>query len=264
MPILDHDGARLHYVVEGEGPPLLLIMGLGYPAAAWWRVLPWLTPHFTTIRFDNRGVGSTGPDASGPYTVERMAADALAVLHACGYESADVWGVSMGGTIAQELALGSPDSVRRLILGCTHAGGADFVIDADALALLANRQAMTPRQAAEAAIPFVYSPSTEVSDIEADIERRLEIPTTAEGYAMQLVGAAAWGGSGARLHEIDCPTLVVHGRIDRLVPLANGEFIAERIDGARLSVIDDASHIFWTDQPDATQLMVEDFLGVRG
>ncbi len=79
MPVLQHDGADLFYQVEGKGPPLLLVMGLGYPSDMWWRELPWLTPHFTTVRFDNRGVGRTGTGAERPYSVERMALDARAV-----------------------------------------------------------------------------------------------------------------------------------------------------------------------------------------
>ena len=125
MPVLQHDGAGLFYEVEGKGPPLLLIMGLGYPSDMWWRDLPWLTPNFTTVRFDNRGVGRTGTGAERPYSVERMALDARAVLHAAGFARATVFGVSMGGTIAQELALTHPEAVDRLVLGCSHPGGAE-------------------------------------------------------------------------------------------------------------------------------------------
>ena len=125
MPVVKHDGADLFYQVEGTGPPLLLIMGLGYPSDMWWRVLPWLTPHFTTVRFDNRGVGRTGTGAERPYSVERMALDARAVLHAAGFARAIVFGVSMGGTIAQELALTHPEAVDWLLLGCSHPGGAE-------------------------------------------------------------------------------------------------------------------------------------------
>jgi pimeloyl-ACP methyl ester carboxylesterase len=66
MPVVNHDGAGLFYRVEGNGPPLLLIMGLGYPSDMWWRMLPWLTSHFTTVRFDNQGVGRTGTGAERP------------------------------------------------------------------------------------------------------------------------------------------------------------------------------------------------------
>ena len=82
MSFVDHDGASLFYEVEGAGEPLLLITGLGYPSDTWWRVLPWLNERFTTVRLDNRGVGRTGDTAEQPYSIERMAADAVAVMDA--------------------------------------------------------------------------------------------------------------------------------------------------------------------------------------
>jgi len=260
VPYLSHDGADLHYEVTGSGDPILLIQGLGYSGDAWWRVVPWLSERFTVVRLDNRGVGRTGPAAPGPYTTEQMAADALAVLTASGFAHAHVWGVSMGGTIAQEIALRSPDRVDRLILGCTHPGGADFVINPEALALLTSRGEMSPREAAEAAIPFVYAESTPREDIERDIEARMAVPTTPEGYAAQLEGVRTWAGSGHRLGAITAPTLVIHGADDRLVPAANGRFLAARIPGATLVELEGASHIFWTDRPDAVREAVLGFL----
>jgi pimeloyl-ACP methyl ester carboxylesterase len=264
MTELRHDGAVLHYEVDGSGPPLLLIMGLGYPMDAWWRVLPWLTPHFTTIRLDNRGVGRTGPRAEQPYAVERMATDALAVLAAEGIGRAHVWGVSMGGTIAQEIAITAPEAVDRLILGCTHAGGPDGIFSDEVGSLLANRAGLSPRAAAELSVPFVYAESTEPADIEADIEVRLRIPTTTEGYEGQLRAVASWRGSGSRLDSITCPTLVLHGTHDRLVVPENGRLLAERIPHAQWVEIADASHIFWTDNPSATRAAVLTFLGGPG
>jgi pimeloyl-ACP methyl ester carboxylesterase len=260
MPVLSHDGADLFYQVEGTGPPLLLIMGLGYPSDMWWRVLPWLTPHFTTVRFDNRGVGRTGPGAERPYSVERMALDARAVLHAAGFARGTVFGVSMGGTIAQELALTYPEAVDRLVLGCSHPGGADVVIDEEALALLANRGAMTPQEAAEASIPFVYAPGTPRADIDADLAVRAAHPTDPAGYMAQLTDTIAWRGSLARLPGLAIPTLLVHGDLDRLVPVENSRRMAEVLPSARLEVLAGASHIFMTDQPERTRAVVESFL----
>jgi pimeloyl-ACP methyl ester carboxylesterase len=260
MPVLAHDGADLFYEVEGVGPPLLLIMGLGYPSDMWWRVLPWLTPHFTTVRFDNRGVGRTGPGAERPYSVERMALDARAVLHAAGFGRAAVFGVSMGGTIAQELALTHPEAVDRLVLGCTHPGGPDLVIDTEAVAMLTSRGAMTPEEAAEAAIPFVYAPGTPRADIDADLAVRLANPTDPAGYTGQLAGTIAWPGSLDRLPGLAVPALLIHGDVDRLVPVENARRLAGAIPGARLEVIAGASHLFMTDQPERTRAVLEDFL----
>ena len=261
MPVLHHDGADLFYQVEGKGPPLLLIMGLGYPSDMWWRMLPWLTPHFTTVRFDNRGVGRTGTGAERPYSVERMALDARAVLHAAGFASATVFGVSMGGTIAQELALTHPEAVDRLLLGCSAPGGADVVIDQEAIALLGSRGAMTPDEAAEAAIPFIYAPGTPRADIDADLAVRAAHPTDPVGFAAQLTDAVlAWRGSLDRLPGLAIPTLLVHGDLDRLVPIENSRRMAAVLPNARLEVLAGASHIFATDQPERTRAVLESFL----
>ena len=260
MPVIKHDGADLFYQVEGKGPPLLLIMGLGYPSDMWWRMLPWLTAHFTTVRFDNRGVGRTGTGAERPYSVERMALDARAVLHAVGFARAAVFGVSMGGTIAQELALSHPQAVDRLLLGCSHPGGADIVLDQEAIALLRSRGAMTPAEAAEAALPFIYAPGTPRADIDADLAVRAAHPTDPAGYAAQLTDTITWRGSLDRLPGLAIPTLLVHGDIDRLVPIENSRRMAAVLPDARLEVLAGASHIFATDQPERTRAVVESFL----
>ena len=260
MPVVKHDGADLFYQVEGTGPPLLLIMGLGYPSDMWWRVLPWLTPHFTTVRFDNRGVGRTGTGAERPYSVERMALDARAVLHAAGFARAIVFGVSMGGTIAQELALTHPEAVDWLLLGCSHPGGANVVIDEEAVALLRSRGAMTPAEAAEAAIPFVYASGTPRADIDADLAVRAAHPTDPVGYAAQLTDGLAWRGSLDRLPGLAIRTLLVHGDLDRLVPIENSRRMAAVLPNARLEVLAGASHIFMTDQPERTRAVLESFL----
>ena len=260
MSFVDHDGASLFYEVEGAGEPLLLITGLGYPSDTWWRVLPWLNERFTTVRLDNRGVGRTGDTAEQPYSIERMAADAVAVMDAAGFTKAHLWGASMGGAIAQELVLTRPERVDRLILACTHAGAADFIIDAEAMALLTSRGEMSAAEAAEASIPFVYAAGTPRSLIDEDIAVRMRIPTTPEGYTAQLLGAAQWRGSGTGLPSIDVPTLVLHGEEDRLVPIANGHFIADRIPAAQFVALPGASHIFWTDQPNRVKVAVLEFL----
>ena len=260
MPVVKHDGADLFYQVEGKGPPLLLIMGLGYPSDMWWRMLPWLTAHFTTVRFDNRGVGRTGTGAERPYSVERMALDARAVLHAAGFARATIFGVSMGGTIAQELALTHPQAVDRLLLGCSHPGGSDVVIDGEAIALLASRGAMTPDEAAEAAIPFIYAPGTPRADIDADLAVRAAHPTAPVGYAAQLTDTINWRGSLDRLPGLAIPTLLVHGDLDRLVPIENSRRMAAVLPNARLEILAGASHIFATDQPERTRAVVESFL----
>jgi 3-oxoadipate enol-lactonase len=261
MPVVDRgDGARIWWEAEGEGEPLLLIMGLGYSADMWWRLLPELTPRCRTIRFDNRGVGRTGVPA-GPYSIGTMAADALAVLDAAGETSAHVLGVSMGGFIAQELVLSAPERVRSLILGCTTTGGDEHVpAEQAAMEMAAARATMSPEDAAEVSIPFVYAKGTPRSVIDEDFAVRLARPTSPEGYGYQLAGVGQWVGGAARLATVDVPTLVLQGDEDRLVNPANAPVLAAAIEGAELVVLEGASHIFFSDQPAAAAKAIVGFL----
>lgn len=260
MPYASSEGARIFWEEEGDGEPVLLVMGLGYPAAMWYRLLPYLTDGYRTIRFDNRGVGATGV-IDAPYRIEQMADDGVAVLDAAGVGSAHVVGASMGGFIAQELALRHPDRVRSLALACTGPNGPEAVPpSSEALRMLADRASMTPRRAAEAALPFIYAPSTPRERIDEDIAVRMRQPTQPDGYARQLQAVTAHGGTYGRLASIAVPTLVVHGRTDRLVDPRNATLLAERIPGARLQWIDGASHVFFTDQPDAAGGALRAFL----
>jgi pimeloyl-ACP methyl ester carboxylesterase len=262
MAFVVNQGTKIYWDEVGKGDPLLLIMGLGYPSAAWYRTRPVLAKDYRTIAFDNRGVGQSDMPA-GPYPIPTMASDAVAVLDAAQVERAHVFGISMGGMIAQEFALQYPHRVRSLILGCTAAGGPNAVrADADATAMLMARGGMTREQAAEAAVPFIYHPSTPRHLIDEDIETRRPWLAHPNAYIAQLQGILAWEAY-SRLSQITAPTLVIHGESDRLVPAGNGKLIAEKIPGAKLIMLAGASHIFPTDQPEAAHLAVRSFLAER-
>src|SRR3954469_23446012 len=112
----------LHWESMGAGPTLLLIMGLGLSGGAWWRSVPTLAKRFRVITYDNRGTGGSTA-LTYPYTTEAMADDALAVLESAGAEHAHVYGMSLGGMVAQQLALRHPKRVHGLVLGATQPGG---------------------------------------------------------------------------------------------------------------------------------------------
>ena len=266
MPFVERPAAaRIAWSSDGDdsAPPVLLVMGLAYPAAMWWRLVPALSERYRVLRLDNRGAGLTGDVPGAPYTVETMAQDCLAVLDAVGVEAAHVVGISMGGLIAQELALSSPARVRSLCLVATHAGAAHAVWDAEALAMLGDRGELTPREAAEASLPFNYAPGTPRERIEQDWEVRLPLAASPTGYLAQLTGTSSWSGL-PRLSSISASTLVVHGEDDRLVPADNGRMLAEAIDGAELVLVPAANHILMTDQPEQVEQVLLDWLGRVG
>ncbi len=262
MAFVENQAARIYWDERGQDEPILFIMGLGYPSAMWHRTRPALAARYRTIALDNRGAGRSDTPP-GPYSIRLMASDAAAVLDAAGIESAHVFGVSMGGMIAQEFALQYPQRVLSLILGCTAAGGPTAVrADAEATRLLMRRDKMSSEEAAEAAVPFIYDQSTPREWIEEDLAIRRPWFPSPEGYAAQLQGILAWEAY-SRLAQIVAPTMVIHGESDRLVPPGNANLIAERIPGAKLVMIPRASHLFLTDQPEAAHRAILDFMAAQ-
>ena len=263
MPFATRDGVRLYWEEVGEGEPLLLIMGLGATHEWWGRVTPAVAPHFRTILFDNRGVGKSDVPP-GPYSIPEMADDAMAVLDAAGVESAHVFGASMGGMIAQEVALRHPARVRSLILGCTACGGRESTAaKREVLDALGARAVKTREEALRIMLPYIFDAGTPRDVVEEDVALRMRTNVPNEGYFAQLQAIRSWSGSHARLSSLAMPTLVIHGETDELVPAENGRVIARAIPNASLVMLPHASHIFFTDQFAASSDAILSFLGVR-
>jgi 3-oxoadipate enol-lactonase len=260
MSFTENQGVKIYWDEQGKGELLLMIMGMAYASAMWNRIRPLLNVSFQTIAFDNRGIGHSDVPP-GPYPIPLMASDAVAVLDAANIESAHVFGVSMGGMIAQEFALQNPNRVRSLILGCTTVGGEDWVHPEPAvLEILESSADLTPEQLHKAIRPYIYDPGTAEARIDEDFAIRLKWLPTPAGHLAQLQGIMMWGGSYNRLSQITQPTLVIHGETDKLVLPENGKMIAERIKGAKLVMLPHASHVFMTDQTEATHRAIEGFL----
>jgi pimeloyl-ACP methyl ester carboxylesterase len=245
----------LHWERNGSGPPVLLIMGLGLSGGAWWRTVPVLARDLAVITFDNRGVGRSRALLHA-YTTEAMADDARDVLNAAGVERAHVYGISLGGMVAQQLALRHPERVQSLVLGATHSGGPQTVRpDGDVLAFLRHRLAMRHEEGAWGSVPFNYSDRARAEHPERvaeDIAQRLDHPFPLQAYRAQM-----WAGvlhdCSDRLDQIAAPTLVVHGRDDRMVPVENGRFLAERIPDATLVELAGTGHLYPTEAPEVDE-----------
>jgi pimeloyl-ACP methyl ester carboxylesterase len=257
--------AELYYEVTGTGDPVLLVMGLGMAATGWWRTIPVLATRFRVIAFDNRGAGRSDC-TPGPYKLTQLADDAVAVLDAAGEGSAHVYGISLGGMIAQELVLRHPERVRSLVLGATTPGGRRHEPPDDAtLAFIRRRAGMPAEEGVWASVPYNYGSATRERHPERigdDVVQRLRFPVGESGYRAQLT-AAMRHDAGDRLGRVSAPTLVLHGSEDRMVPVANGRTLAEVIPGARLKVLEGAGHLYPTDEPRA-DLVVLRFLTRQG
>lgn len=260
MPYVENEGRKIYWNALGEGEPLLLIMGLGSASDMWYRLLPRLSETCRTILFDNRGVGRSDPP-SGPYSIADMAGDAAVVMDAAGAERAHVMGFSMGGFIAQELALRHGKRVRRLILASTACGGKEVVFaEREVLIALEARGVKTREEGFWLTAPFNYHPSTPSALIEEDLSVTLRYPLKRESYEAQLQAIMSWAGSHERLKTLDVPTLVLHGASDQLIPTENGRILARAIPNAELVLIESAGHRFMTDKLEEAERVILAFL----
>lgn len=263
MPHLESNGVQLYYEEHGHGEPLLLIMGFTVSVVGWHWNIPGFADSFRTIVFDNRGVGrSDKPDVA--YSMSMFADDTVGVLDQLGIEQAHVFGISMGGMIAQEFVLRYPDRVRSLVLGCTNCGGKKAVLSSDpeVLGLLNNIADFDVEQAALAMTKVAVTPWFMEKHMDTLLElNRMsgEHPTPKHGMVNQM--AAIQGhDTYARLSEIQAPTLVITGRQDGLVPPENSLTLAEHIPNADLVMLSNASHLFNIELAQATVDVVTEFV----
>ena len=253
--------ADLAWSASGKGTPLLLIAGLGLDGDSWWRSIPGFAERFRVITFDYRGVGGSGP-APLSCSTEDLADDAVSVLDDAGVERVLLYGFSLGGMVAQLLAVRHPDRVSALVLGATQAGGSRAVHPGAAtLAHLWRGSFLSRAAAAEAAIPYVYGERCRRETperIDADLEQRRRRRLDAQAYRGH-VAAAMMHDADRKLRSIQTPTLVVHGASDRLIPKENGELIASEIPEARLHLIPHAGHCYSTDEPSVDGVIADFF-----
>ncbi len=264
----------LYYEEHGHGDPLLLIMGLAADSTAWLFQVPAFAEHYRTITFDNRGVGRSAKPA-GPYAITGMAKDAVGLLDMLGIARAHVVGVSMGGMIAQELALHHPERVRGLVLACTFPEPDEDVaqqreamiaqlagtVDA-AGAPQIDPSRLDPMMLFQTLLPRVFTPTF----MQEEMPKLMQLFGGALqwGFSMDAIlaqVAAVMGHSTTdRLHQIAAPTLVITGDADLLISPANSDILAREIPNARLVKVPGGSHGFNFETPDVFNREVLAFL----
>lgn len=250
MPITKVGEINVNYQIQGKGEPLLLIIGLSFSLLDWGAQFPeLLSQHYKVILFDNRDAGATS-QSPHPYTLAQMADDAASLLVALGEPKAHVFGVSMGGMIAQHFALKHANQLNKLILGCTAAGGtcSEF---GDVSGLLTGN-----------ILPLLFT-SEFIRDRQPDLTKLLQTTTPfhSQGNALQRqLQAMSTHDTCNLLGKITAPTLVITGDLDPVIPPQNSDFLAKNIPGAKQVTIQDASHGFCYSHPDTTANEIINFL----
>ncbi len=255
------DGLNMYYEVHGEGKPLLLISGLGNDLNGWALQIPEFAKKYRVIAFDNRGSGRTdAPDLR--YSIQMMAEDTIGLMDALGIEKAHVLGVSMGGYIAEELAIGYPRRVGSLILMTTSVG--PYMLKISVLQNWA-RQAlrdMSPMTFFQIMLPFMFN------------DRSFETPGVLEMAVGTIAGhsstpphilarqmtACVEHDARDRIGQIAAPTLVLAGKGDPFIPFSLSEELAASIPNARLRVLDGGGHGFNSSIADKFNQAVLEFL----
>jgi 3-oxoadipate enol-lactonase len=270
MPSVEVGGTELYYERAGEGEPMLLIQGMAATHLAWGRpFLSELERSFECFVFDNRGMGHSGR-ARLPFTIADLAGDALGLLDALEIESAHVVGISMGGMVAQELALAHPERVRTLTLGATYCGGPEgTLMDRDDLRMLSTAMGSGDRDAVHRAMWVVNcSPTFREEDggsrYAAFCEMANALPAPGPVIYQQMRACGAHDTS-SRLASLDLPTMVVHGTEDRLLKVGNGEQIAALL-GLAPKLLEGVGHLFWWEQPERSAALIREhaLTGSRG
>jgi pimeloyl-ACP methyl ester carboxylesterase len=266
MPFAHTNGINLYYELHGNGAPLVLIPGLGYDGWMWHRMIPGLAEHFQVISLDNRGSGQSDKPI-GPYTAPMLAADVVGLLDTFDLPKAHVMGHSMGGFIAQALAIDYPDRVNKLILSATNFGGPRHVpITPEAMAVLTDLSG-APLARLRRGIVISCAPGFAESNpdfVEYWVNYRAQHPIDPAGYQAQLgIGLsllAETAGFEHRLARVTAPALILFGEHDKVVPPGNADLLAAKLPRAEVQILPGTGHFFPFETPEATNAAIIEFL----
>jgi 3-oxoadipate enol-lactonase len=247
---------RIAWESHGDGAPLLLIQGIGYARWSWEPIVPGLAERYRVLTFDNRGIGESDKPA-GPYSARMMADDALQVLDEAGVERAHVLGASLGGMIAQELAVAAPERVDKLVLCCTTPGKPDDLpMPQVTIDLFAEAATLAPDVAMRRFVENALAPGSPVAD--ELYERRAANPLDPAGWQAQAVAGTTFQAVDGSIEQ---PALVLTGDLDNVVDPGNAQLLAQRIPGSRVEVLRGTGHMLFWEQPDEFVRIVSEFLG---
>ena len=244
------NGVELAYEIHGTGEPLVLIHGAQSDRSIFTGMLPDFTDQFEVLTFDQRGSGqSEKPDME--YTMGMIADDTVALMDHVGFSSAHVYGVSMGGMIAQELAIRHATHVRSLVLGCTTPGGPKAIsLEGEAIQSSHSTEELSAEERGKALAETAFTKGYiqhHPELIPALIEARRKQPLDPIGFAHRMQAAYAHD-TYDRLAQITCPTLVITGKDDALIAWENSQLLADNIAESELVVLEPAGHVFWAEQ----------------
>ncbi|MBF2098487.1 MAG: alpha/beta fold hydrolase [Gloeomargaritaceae cyanobacterium C42_A2020_066] len=262
MPKTNIGGLEMYYEVHGRGEPLVLIHGLGMACSTWFNQIPLLSQSYQVVVFDNRGAGRTEAPADA-YTLDMMATDTAALFQSLDIPQAHVLGFSLGGLIAQRLALQQPDRIRSLLLVSTATQLPPKAKQVMETWLEMSRAGLALDILAREGLLWVYTDAffRDNQAVNAAVEsaRHEPHPLTLEGFAGQ-VAALVEAQTAADLHHIQVPTLVVAGRDDILIPPAYAAELAAQIPGAELVILEPAGHNCWMEFPELFNSTILHFL----
>ena len=240
MKLATNGSMRLAWDEAGQGSPVLLIMGHVFPSSMWHSVIPALSQHHRVVWFDNRGTGSSG--SSRHATVSDLAADARTVLDAAGVEQAHVYGVSMGGGVAMQLAFETPERVSSLVLGCTGFK-ADDVGNVSAVRRLAY---FVPLRFLRPVFrKGLYGPAVPEDAAQKDLDVLAAGKVSGRGLLGQVEAMRTYALTAESMAALTMPALVLHGDADTTVSLDRGRALAAALPDARLVVYPGAGHSFY-------------------
>ena len=261
MATLNLNGCKFYYEVHGQGDPLVLIMGLRRNAEWWYRQIPALSEHFQVIAFDNRGAGRSDKPVM-EYSIRLFADDTAGLMDALNISKAHILGISMGGYIAQELALNYPDKIKSLVLGCTGCGGDRAVImSPERMEKFTANKGLKPEEILRKDMDIYFSDDY-VDQYPEKIEEFIEISMRyyqpANAFFRQF-DACQRHDTGDRLNQLSLPTLIMTGDDDPLVPPQNSHVLKELIADSELSVFAGVRHCFFIEQADQFNQKAVDF-----